>query len=52
MGSYILDLQEAVFEAIAMQLSEAAVVAFVQKRVPLASTKDILFEYAKLNSFQ
>jgi hypothetical protein len=50
MGAYVLDIQEAVFEATAMRMTEAAVVAFVKARVPYASTNDILAEYQRISS--
>jgi hypothetical protein len=50
MGDYVLSIQEAVFEATAMRLTEAGVVAFVKARVPLASTNDILAEYQRISS--
>ena len=50
MGSYVLDIQEAVFQATAMRMSEAAVVAYVKKLVPHASTNDILSEYQRISS--
>lgn len=53
MGQYVFEIQEAVqdavFQAAALQMSQSAVVEFVKKRVPHASTSDILSEYLKFN---
>lgn len=48
MGQYVMELQDLVFEAMAMGLREAAVVAYVKSKMSLVSESDILYEYNRI----